>query len=332
MARYDLFVSVVAPCRNAGPSFAAALEGVIRVLAEHYSYYEVVIVDDASTDDTPRKTTDLLKVHEGLRLIRLTKPHGVDIAVSAGLDSAIGDFVVVMDPLSDPAAMIPDLVSQCLKTGGVHYGESTGRRSGILHRLGAAAFAWYCRRHLRVDPQRRSGIFRVFSRAAVNNFTQMKDRSRMLRLMTANLGVEVHSFPYTPTSPSRLLEAGGLFDDLNMAFDILVATSRHPLRWFSRLGVMAAFLNVLYALYVVGIYLFKSRVAEGWVTLSMQQAVMFFFLFLVAAVLCEYVGKILVESQNRPLYTILEERNSSVLVDAAKRRNIVAESPKENPS
>jgi dolichol-phosphate mannosyltransferase len=154
----------------------------------------------------------------------------------------------------------------------------------------------------------------------------------MIRLMTANLGMEVRPFPYTPLAPSKLLEEGGLFDDLDRAFDLLVATSRHPLRWFSRLGVMAAFLNVLYALYVVGIYCFKARVAEGWVTLSMQQAVMFFFLFLVAAVLCEYVGKILVESQDRPLYTVLEERNSSVLVDAAKRRNIVAESPRENPS
>jgi len=332
MARSDLFVSVVAPCRNAGPSLVAALEGVIRMLADSYSYYEVVIVDDASTDDTPQKTAELLKVHEGLRLVRLARPHGVDIAVSAGLDSAIGDVVVVMDPLSDPAEMVPDLVARCQKEGGVLYGVSTRPRGGLLHRMGSAIFGWYCRRYLRMDPQRQSGIFRIFSRQAVNNFTQMKDRARMMRLMTANLGVEVHPFPYTPSSPSRLLESGGLFDDLNMAFDILVATSRHPLRWVSRLGVMAAFLNVLYALYIVGVYLFKSRVAEGWVTLSMQQAGMFFLLFLVAAVLCEYVGKILVEGQNRPLYTVLEERNSSVLVDAARRRNVVAESPRENPS
>jgi hypothetical protein len=76
--------------------------------------------------------------------------------------------------------------------------------------------------------------------------------------------------------------------------------------------------------YIVAIYLFKTEVAAGWVTQSLQNAGMFFFLFLILAVLCEYVGRLLRESRDRPLYYVLGEQNSSVaLLD---KKNVVMES------
>ena len=90
--------------------------------------------------------------------------------------------------------------------------------------------------------------------------------------------------------------------------------------------MLASSINLLYASYVVAIFFFKERVAEGWTTLSLQSALMFFFVFLIMIVISEYIGHILVETLNRPLYYVLEEKNSSVLVVDEDRRNIVKES------
>lgn len=87
-------------------------------------------------------------------------------------------------------------------------------------------------------------------------------------------------------------------------------------------------INLLYALYVVAIYLFKRNVAEGWTTMSLQMTGMFFFLFLILAVLCEYVGRILEETQARPLYVVASEKNSSVLLENSIEKNILNESAK----
>jgi glycosyltransferase involved in cell wall biosynthesis len=337
MTSPDVFVSVIVPCFNCEARVTPAVEQVISVLQKNYAYYEIILVDDGSFDETSHRVGVMLKKHEGLRLIRLAKRHGVDVAVSAGLDSAIGDYVVVMDPDIDPPAMIPELVMRCHKATGVHYGILSRRARRVHRELLRSPFSflfdWYCRRFLNINIQRQSGLFRIFSRQSVNIFTQIKDKSRMLRLLTANLGVPIYSFAYEPVSKNHLkglTPKRSFGDDLDMAFDIMVSTSRHPLRWLSRLGFFLAFLNVIYAGYVVAIFLFKADVSKGWVSLSSQNAFMFFFLFILLTFVSEYIGKMVLETQHKPSYSVLEERNSSVLVDSAKRRNVVSESAKEN--
>ena len=107
--------------------------------------------------------------------------------------------------------------------------------------------------------------------------------------------------------------------------EIAIANSRHPLRVVSRLGLALSVINLLYAFYVLLIFLFKRDVAAGWTTMSMQMTGMFFFLFLILAVLCEYVGRILEETQDRPLYFVSAERTSTVLLENSIEKNILNE-------
>ena len=102
-----------------------------------------------------------------------------------------------------------------------------------------------------------------------------------------------------------------------------MANSPHPLRIASTLGLIAGFINLLYITYIIGVYLFKDHVAEGWVTTNFQSAVMFFFIFIILIVLSEYVGRILDETRHRPLYYVVDELNSSVSVANKDRRNVV---------
>src|SRR4029079_11477985 len=98
----DTLVSVVAPLQDDGPVLRAFVAEVVAVLRAHYAHYEVVLVDDYSNDGTLGAVEELLRGCPCLRLIRLSRRFGADAAITAGLDAAIGDHVVVMRPQTDP--------------------------------------------------------------------------------------------------------------------------------------------------------------------------------------------------------------------------------------
>src|SRR5699024_7839350 len=103
---------------------------------------------------------------------------------------------------------------------------------------------------------------------------------------------------------------------------MIAGYSNHPLRALSYLGIFAGLLNVIYAVYVVLINISRIDVEKGWTTLSLQSSIMFFILFMILAVLCEYIGKILVESRNESPYHIMQELSSTISLADETRRNV----------
>jgi dolichol-phosphate mannosyltransferase len=300
------------------------LDDVLRALEPNYKFYEIILVDDGSTDSTPAVVEQLLKRYQRVRYLRLSRRFGSEVAISAGLDSSIGDFTVVVSPESDPCEMIPELILAVRRSGGILTGVTKTRkkRSGPAQ-LAASAFHYYSRRHLGIDLKENSTDFRVMSRQAVNAITQIKDRRRHLRLFTNTIGYDLQYFDYTPINRTGRTERTHFLDEVSQAIDLIVTTSPHPLRFASRLGLIASVLNALYIAYIVGVYIFKPHVAEGWITTSMAISVMFLFLFVLLAILCEYVGRLLEEVQGRPLYFIGQEKNSSVLLEHQVKGNVV---------
>ena len=173
----DLFVSVIAPLENDRTIIEAFLREVSLVLRENFTYYEIVLVDNNSTDGTIEVVTGLLAKLPGLRMIRLSRGFALDVAISAGLDSCIGDFVVVMMPESDPPDLIPDLVDRCRRGVGVVTGiKSKIPPKGLVRCLFGAIFHWYTKRFMNLDLIPGMSRFQVFSRQAVNAMTQINDQ------------------------------------------------------------------------------------------------------------------------------------------------------------
>ena len=325
----SLVVSVVVPLHNDAEILPAFLSELVEVLAANYSLYEIVLVDDGSTDGTVRSVDALLHRHERVRYLSFSKDFGREVAIAAGLETAIGDFVIVMIPNTDPVSLVPELVAKCRISNGVLCGVSVSpRHSGWLTTTASRLFHAYCRRHLGFDYKQNSTDYRVLSRQAVNAITRVKDRHRYLRIITATLGYNQEFFTYEPLCRKKRTEQDRIVDQLNNALEIAIANSRHPLRIVSRLGLLLSIVNFLYLFYIVAIYFFKSKVAEGWTTASLQQTTMFFFVFLILSVLCEYVGRILEETQDRPLYIVSQEKSSSVVLEESITKNIINE-PKE---
>ena len=320
----SLVVSVVAPLQNAALFVGQFVEQLADVLSANYTFYEIILVDDGSQDATGVVVGDILKKHDRIRFLQLSRKYGREIAIAAGLETAIGDFVVTLDPETDPVGMIPELVTKCRNGSGVLCGiSSLPDQAGLLTRFATSIFHEYCRKYLAFDYKENSTDFRVLSRQAVNAITRIRDRRRYLRVFAATLGYSQAFFTYK-SKPSRGT-GSSLLDRIDHAMEIAIANSRHPLRVVSRLGLALSVINLLYAFYVLLIFLFKRDVAAGWTTMSMQMTGMFFFLFLILAVLCEYVGRILEETQDRPLYFVSAERTSTVLLENSIEKNILNE-------
>ncbi|HIK53389.1 MAG TPA: glycosyltransferase family 2 protein, partial [Oscillatoriales cyanobacterium M59_W2019_021] len=197
MAIVDCFVSVVVPLNDDSCIIEAFVSEVMQVLRQNYTNYELVLVNDGSLDDTVIKVTHLLQNYECVRLINLSRNFGIDVAISSGLDSVIGDFVVVMIPECDPPQMIPELIDRARGGNDILIGVRRDRSDEpIWMRFGAYLFYWVCRKVLKIPLIQNSTQFRVLSRQVVNAITQLQDKSRYLRLLSSYVGYSSQTFTY----------------------------------------------------------------------------------------------------------------------------------------
>jgi glycosyltransferase involved in cell wall biosynthesis len=327
MATSDLFASVVAPLHDDEDIVEAFTREVLEVLKARYENYELVLVDDGSTDATPTRVAALLDEERCVRLIRLSRRFGRDVAISAGLDTVIGDFVVVLIPETDPPELIPRFIEQARAGAGIVYGIRARRpKEPFYLSLGTRLFYWYFNRVVGVDLPRNSTDYRAYSRQTVNAITRIKDRLRYLRTFGAYVGFGGQPLVYEPRPRRARTKSRTPAEALALAINMTVANSIQPLRIVSVLALVLSALSGLHIVYVLLARLFSPVVVAGWTTQQLYVSFMFLFLFVVLAVLCEYVGRLLGEITNRPLYFVLEEKTSGVLLVDEKRRNVVTSS------
>jgi dolichol-phosphate mannosyltransferase len=326
MHRLDVFVSVVAPLQDDVGLVDGFVDEVIEVLRAHYANYELVLVDDGSSDGTSARVEAALQRHTGIRLLRLSRRFGVEAAISAGLDGVIGDYVVVMMPESDPVDVIPAMLERAAAGAGVVFGVCHDRsEQSWMIRSGARFFyALAPRLGLEVTPD--ATLFRVLSRQAVNAVNRIRDHTRYFRLLTMSVGFHSVPFEYRFKARRAPMRRKTLAQAVQLAVGLLTTQSMVPLRLASLLCLVACVGNLLALSYAVAVYLFLSAVEPGWTTRSLHSAAMFAILFACLAVLTEYVGRLLVGTRDRPLYHLYEERTSSAMIADETRRNVILES------
>jgi dolichol-phosphate mannosyltransferase len=317
----DCYVSVIAPLHNDADIVEAFVSELSEALRATYVNYEIVLVDDGSNDETASRVGRLLDSHERVRSIRLSRCFGQEIAISAGLDSVIGDFVVVMLPDGDPPRLVPEMVERARRGAELVFGIRKSRRNDPLFlRVGASAFYWYCNRLLGLDLPKNSTHFRVMSRRVVNALIQIKDRGRYLRTLSQHVGYRSEGFPYELEERRSPPRRKGVLQAFDLAANIIVTNSRRPLRLVSSIALLLAAANAAYVVYVAA-----SRAPA----IALQAGVGFAFVFLILAVLSEYLGKLVEESKGRPLYHVMEEKQGSMPLLEERRRNVVTESEEE---
>lgn len=324
----DIFVSAVAPLQDDADILREFVEEVGAVLDANYANYELVLIDDGSRDRTSEIVTDLLKSRKCVRYVRLSRRFGIEVAITAGLDTVIGDYVVVLHPDMDPPSLIPDMVVRARRCGGVVFGVPNARPGEpAWSRLGRRLFHGVSSGLLGFSLPKSASQFQALSRNAVNAVTRMRDKNRHLRLLSLNVGHATEVCPYDAIRRRAATRQRGVFEAFALAVRLAVSNSTRPLRILAVGGVLASAANLLWAIWraASGSGMDAEPMQELRM-MSVQTAVMSFALFLLLAALSEYIERILDESRDRPLYHVVEERNSNVVVVDADRRNVVTES------
>lgn len=324
----DFFVSVVSVVSNDADVLEPFVNDTMAALENAYENYEFVIVDDGSIDGTRTAIEPLLKKHPAMRYLRLPRSYGTEIAFSAGLDSAIGDVVVTMQP-DDPAELLPKMVDHAADSGGVVFGVRRDPVAGqsLLYRFGRSAFHSLSGLFFRRSPPKNAAYYIALTRQTLNAVVQIRDRARFLRIFSAQSGFPTETVSYKPVYRRGRPQRKSVPQAASYALDAIIANSTAPLRFVTYLGLAAAFANLLYIGYVFAVAIVKQRVVEGWISTSLQASVMYFLLFLILGVFSEYLIRIVEESKDQPLYIVAEEKTSAVMIpNRSARRNVMKES------
>lgn len=320
---HDCFVSVAATIEEVTDATKGFFTKTITLLGAHYTNYELIIIANGLPDDAVESLTSLLQKYPCIRIIRLSRRYNQEVATFAALESAIGDFVVQASPANDPPSVIPKLVDTLLGGSDIVFGVSKEPLPySFLAKLGRRWFFWYSGQFLEIDVPVNSTYLLGLNRRAVNALTQVKGYHRHIRHISAQVGFKTTNFSYKPTFHDGILKRD-FFKSVNLAVEIAVSYSRHPLRLMSKLSLLVSGINLLVAVYTIAVYLLREgHVAEGWTTLSLEISIMFFFVFLMLSVIAEYIGQMREELRNQPPYHIMEELTSNVLIANEARRNV----------
>ena len=319
----DCFVSVATTLDTVDGHTKKFLTSTATLLQKHYTNYELIIVANGLADDVVEDLAQILQEYPCIRIIRLSRSYNQEVATFAAIESAIGDYVVVASAANDPTSAISKLVDILREKNDIVFGVSkTPLPYPFLAKLGRRWFFWYSGHFLEINIPLNTTYLMGMNRRAINALTQIKGHHRHIRHISAQVGFKTAIYEYTPKFDNGFAKRGFL-KSANLALEIAVSYSRHPLRLLSKASLIVSLLNILVAIYTVTVYLARhGQVAEGWTTMTLEMSVMFFFVFLMLAVIAEYIGQIREEMRDQPPYHIMEELTSNVLIADETRRNI----------
>lgn len=317
-------VSVVAPCYNEAEGIARFHAELARVLDGLDAFdFEIILVDDGSTDGTPARLNELAARDRRVRVLSLSRNFGHQAALSAGLDAAAGDAVLMMDSdLQHPPALIPLLLLRWREGFDI---VSTVRRdaphTGLLKRWSAGGFyrLFNMLSGTRIEPG--AADFCLLSRRACDALCCLPERHRFLRGLTSWIGF---SRCYVPYQAAERIAGDSRYTPrkmLQLAADALFSFSAEPMRIATKLGLAVVGVGIVYLAYIVGRALLWGDLVEGWASLIgvvlLLGGVQLVFLGIVG----EYVARVFEEAKGRPLYLLKQAgsppvRSSGGLTDA----------------
>lgn len=305
----DPALSIVIPVHNEEQSLPELHNRLSSVLAEVEGTAEMILVDDGSRDHSFDVMLGLRELDERVKIARLSRNFGHQIAISAGLDLAVGEAVVVMDgDLQHPPEVIPAFVERWREGYDVVYGIMRERSSeSWLKRLTARVFYNVLARLSDIDVPPAAGDFRLVDRRVVTAFRTMHEQNRYIRGMFSWLGFRQIGIEYV--CPPRFAGASKYTfrKMVRFARDGLLSFSNVPLRLMLKLGIVVSVLAVASAIATIVAKL-TGRGVPGFATIVVSVSFLGGVQLLVLGVIGEYIARIHDEVRGRPLYVFADLR------------------------
>lgn len=307
-------VSIVVPFYNEGDgidSFQRAMCAVLDPLTD--IRFEIVCVDDGSRDNTLVQLVELCRRDARFRVVELSRNFGKEAALTAGIDAALGDAVIPIDAdLQDPPELIPALIAEWRRGSEVVLARRTDRSSdSFLKRTTAELFYRLHNRMSDVRIPANVGDFRLMSRVAVEALKRLPERQRFMKGLFAWVGFRTATIDYArnPRTTGQTKFSGWKL--WNFAIEGFTGFSTAPLKVWIYIGGVGALLSLLYAAFIILRTLFLGVDVPGFASLLVAVLFLGSLQLISIGVLGEYIGRIYLESKQRPTYIVRQVHEKS---------------------
>ena len=326
ITKSESFVSVVTILGKGIEKIVSQIPEIEKYLSVRYSDFEIVlVVKKSAQEEAARLLQPLLRTVPCIRYLQLTDDGPIDIAMEAGLENAIGDFIVMMSPEYDPVDLIGKAVTMCREGTDVIVGVSA-----LKHSLAYTMLRPVSQLLLRLADYRlprNASHFRCLSRRAANAVTQSGKAHQLFYMRIQKTGYGFRTLEYE----SLCSEGRGFWHALKKLVKLLVFNSQLPLHLVTGLSFGASLVAFLFAVYAVLIKLFLYGVVDGWTSTFLAISLFAMLQFLILGFIGEYLARMLDEQSRQSSYSTVFEKNSLTMVDA-DRINVMESSTETEPN
>jgi glycosyltransferase involved in cell wall biosynthesis len=301
-------LSIVVPIFNERPVLLNLYTRLRNVLDPLEIQYELVLIDDGSCDGSGDYLLHLASTTSVVKVVRLSRNFGKEAAVTAGLEHASGDAVIILDAdLQDPPELIPEMLA-------AFYGGSDivcmKRRSRAgepwAKRLSAHLFYRLLNKISSIEIPRDTGDFRLMSRRAINALRLLPERNRYMKGLFAWVGFPTFVIEYDREARAAGTTKWNVLGLFGLAFEGITSFSVAPLRWATGVGLLTALVGAAFGFWIVVKTLLLGEPVHGYPSLIAIITFMGGIQLLSIGMVGEYVGKTYFETKQRPLYVILD--------------------------
>lgn len=302
----DVEISVVVPLHNEEPNIDYLFEQLTKVLEKLHLGYEIICVDDGSTDKTLNCLIDQRHHNAAIKILSLSRNFGKEIALSAGIDYATGNAVIPIDAdLQDPPELIGELIVKWREGYDVVHATRRSRQGETwLKRFTASAFYRVIGRMSTVPIPRDTGDFRLLDRRVVDALKQMPERTRFMKGLFSWVGFKSTAIFYDRAERYRGRTKWNYWRLWNFAVDGITSFSSVPLKIWSYLGLVLSVFAFLYASFLIIRTLILGVDVPGYASLMVAILFLGGVQLITLGIIGEYLGRVYEEVKRRPLYLV----------------------------
>jgi glycosyltransferase involved in cell wall biosynthesis len=311
-------LSCIVPCKNEAKNLELLLPRLRDLLPTLGMNWEVLLIDDGSTDATAAVGAAWAR-EPGFRLLQLSRNFGKEAAITAGLEAARGGVVAILDAdLQHPPELIGQMLRRWREGADVVYAVREDRSDeGFLKRHGTNMFYRLMNLGDRFEVPAGAGDFRLMDRAAVDALLALPERRRFMKGLYAWVGFNAVALPYVPEARAHGRTHFSLRRLVSLSLDGLTSFTTWPLRIVSVVGAVMALCGFAYGAYITVDFLINGNEVSGWTTIVVTMMFFFGMQMLFIGIIGEYVGRIFEEVKQRPVYVVRRELGRGLQDDAA---------------
>ncbi len=302
-------ISVIIPLYNEEEVFNECYRRLKAVLETVNDTYELLFINDGSRDRTGILAAMCAEEDAHVKLISFSRNFGHQIAITAGMDYAAGDAVIIIDAdLQDPPELIPKMIAKWKEGYHVVYGKRIKRHGETLFKKVTAKIFYRFLKHMtQVDIPTDTGDFRLIDRKVCDAMKRLGERNRYVRGLVSWVGFKQCALEYEREERFAGKTKYPFKKMIRFAMDGIASFSYKPLKIASLVGFFLSALSFLYLAFVVLQKLFGAPTAPGWASILAVQLFFNGIILIILGIIGSYIGRIYEESKGRPLYIVQEE-------------------------